>query len=538
MSETPKPGRHRMTTRWLVRYRKRLIGVLVLLLSLTPLAFMNTAGAATALGPQPGNFTGSAFDACAAPSSATMATWLKSSPYRAIGIYIGGVSRGCAQPNLTNAWVREQVTRGWHLIPLYVGPQASCTKVSKKTLIDNSKAAAQGAASASDAVTQAKKLGLTPNSVLIYDMEAYDTTNAACSLAVKQFMGAWTARLHDNGYASGFYSSSGSGIADQVAVYNQGGYARPDYIDFARWDNVVTLRDPLIPTEYWTGRRRMKQYQGGHQETYGGVTINIDNDYVDFRVMPATLQADWNRNGWSDVLAVTTSSKRLYSYRGNGAVVYGTGTLIGNFSGFNTLLRMDLNKDGFPDIIARQTSTSAIYFYPGRSTGALGPRKLLFSRSRTLRELTAIGDFNKDGYPDMVAAMNNGGLYLYPGAKGAKFGKAKRLVAGNWNDRSEFAGVGDFNRDGYQDLVVKVNKTGAMSLYRGRSGGFLNPVTIGSGNGIRDYVGVGDFDRDGYPDLAAVQASNGNLVLFRGQGNGLKPAIRIGSGYAGRTLLF
>ncbi len=98
-SATPKPGRHRMRLSWIRQHRKRLVGGAVALLSLTPLAFMNTAGAATtALPAQPGTFTGSAFDACAAPSSATMATWLKSSPYRAAGIYIGGASRGCAQP--------------------------------------------------------------------------------------------------------------------------------------------------------------------------------------------------------------------------------------------------------------------------------------------------------------------------------------------------------------------------------------------------------------------------------------------------------
>lgn len=537
MSDTPRSGRHRMHSRWLVRHRKRLIGAAVVLLSLTPLAFMNTAGAATALAPQPGNYTGSAFDACAAPSSATMATWLKSSPYRAVGIYIGGASRGCAQPNLTPAWVREQVTRGWHLIPIYVGPQASCT-AAKKSKIVNSTAGSQGSAAATDAVKQAKALGLTPNSVLIYDMEAYDTTNATCKAGVLAFMNSWTARLHDLGYASGFYSSSGSGIADQVAVYNQVGYARPDYVDFARWDKVVTLRDPVIPADYWTGRRRMKQYQGGHKETYGGVTINIDTNYVDYRVMPSALQADWNRNGWSDLLAVTTGTNRLNAYRGNGALVYSTGTLLGNFTGYDQLLRMDLTRDGIQDVIGRVASTGAVYLFPGRSDGTLGARKLLISNAGTLRELTAIGDFDKDGYPDMLAAQRGGGLYLYPGATGAKFGKAKSLASGNWNDRSEFAGVADFNKDGFQDLLVKVTATGELSLYPGKSGGFGTPVSLGSGSDLRDLTGIGDFDRDGYPDVVAVNTTTGNLTLLRGKGTSLAAGTRLATGYTTRTLLF
>ena len=47
-----------------------------------------------------GVFIGLGFDACTAPSTRTMAAW-GSSPYRAVGVYIGGLNRGCSQPNLT-----------------------------------------------------------------------------------------------------------------------------------------------------------------------------------------------------------------------------------------------------------------------------------------------------------------------------------------------------------------------------------------------------------------------------------------------------
>ncbi len=43
------------------------------------------------------------FDACAAPTSATMAKWRSSSPYSSVGVYIGGANRGCSQPNLTSS---------------------------------------------------------------------------------------------------------------------------------------------------------------------------------------------------------------------------------------------------------------------------------------------------------------------------------------------------------------------------------------------------------------------------------------------------
>jgi hypothetical protein len=540
MSDGPKPGRHRMHPRQVLRHRKRLLGVFVVLLSITPLAFINTAGAAAALPPQPGNFTGYGFDACTAPSSDTMAAWLKASPYRAAGIYIGGVNRGCAQPKLTAAWVREQITRGWRLIPIYVGPQASCTNLTRRKLIAGATAAAQGRDAATDAAAQARALGLSPDSVLIYDMEAYDSGNAACKAGVLAFMSAWTARLHDLGYLSGYYSSAGSGIADQVAVYTKAGYVRPDYVDFARWDNKVTVTDKVIPAGYWSPGRRMKQYRGGHVETWGGVSINIDNDYLDFRVLPPAKQADWNRNGWSDVLARTKSTGNLFAYPGNGtAVSEASRAYVGKgFAKMDQIVRMDLNRDGYPDVIARLKS-GAVHFYPGRSDGRLGTAKKLYKDQRKLREFTAIGDFNKDGYPDLLAQqISNGNIYLYPGTKGAKFGSRKALAYGNWNDRSEFTGVGDFNRDGRPDLLVKQTKTGNLYLYRGTSSGFQGKLKVGSGKGLRDLSGVGDFDRDGYPDLIAVQSSTGHLYLYPGTGKGFRAAVRVSTGYKGRTPLF
>lgn len=53
------------------------------------------------------------FDTCAAPTKTTMSNWWTNSPYYNIGIYIGGSSRGCAQPNLTASWVTAvQSTHG------------------------------------------------------------------------------------------------------------------------------------------------------------------------------------------------------------------------------------------------------------------------------------------------------------------------------------------------------------------------------------------------------------------------------------------
>ena len=223
MDATPVPSPFRPVTGKLLR-------AAAVALCSAPLALTGAAEAGPAVALEPGTVVGSGFDACTAPPSAAMQAWL-ASPYRTVGIYFGGNNRGCTQPNLTASWISEQRAAGWHFIPLYVGPQASCTTSNKKNLIDNAQAAGQGRAAAEDAVTQAKALGLETESVLVYDMEAYRTDDAACRTGVLSFMNAWTGRLHDLSYLSGFYGSMGSGVADQVASYNTVGYARPDWRD-------------------------------------------------------------------------------------------------------------------------------------------------------------------------------------------------------------------------------------------------------------------------------------------------------------------
>jgi hypothetical protein len=500
---------------------------------------VSLAGAGPAVAaPEPGTFAGYGFDACTAPSSATMQAWL-ASPYRAVGIYFGGVNRGCTQPNLTPAWVAQQQAAGWHLIPLYVGPQASCTTSTKPNRIDNTQAAAQGRAVAEDAANQAVALGLAAESVLIYDMEAYRTDDAACRAGVLAFVSAWTARLHDRGYLSGFYSSMASGVADQVAAYARAGYVRPDYLDFARWDMVETVSDAAIPAGYWSPHRRIKQYRGDHVETWGGVSIDIDNDLLDVAPLPAARFADFTGNGWSDVLARTASTGNLYLYPGNGGTVDNAARVwfSGGWSAMSAIIRIgDLDGDGHEDVLARETATGALWLHPGTGTG-LGPRRQVGSGWNAMREITAAGDFNADGLPDLLAIQSStNALFLYPGLSGARLG-AKVQVGSGWSAYSELAGLGDFTGDGFPDLAAR-STDGNLYLYPGTGTGFGSRSRIGSGwGGMRDLLGVGDFDRDGHTDLAAVRASDGGLFLYAGTGAVLRAGRLLATEFAGRQPL-
>ncbi len=223
-------------------------------------------------------FTGLGFDTCSAPSTKAMAAWAES-PYRGIGIYIGGENSACSQPNLSASWVSAQTTAGWHLIPTYVGLQAPTSSCSSCAKLTSSGASSQGVAAAEDAVAEAAAIGIGPGSPIYFDMEAYSRTTSATN-AVLAFLGAWTEKLHQLGYQSGVYSSSSSGIADLAGAYGTT-YASPDDIWTANWNSAENTLDSVVPATSWANHQRIHQFRGGHNETYGGTTINVDSDYVD-----------------------------------------------------------------------------------------------------------------------------------------------------------------------------------------------------------------------------------------------------------------
>jgi Domain of unknown function (DUF1906) len=222
-------------------------------------------------------YTGLGFDACSTPSSSTMSAW-GASPYRAIGIYIGGANEACSQPNLSPTWVQQESAAGWVLLPIYVGLQAPKNGCGCAGIVP-SQASAEGTAAADDAINQAEANGIGPGNPIYDDMEAY-TRGSTNTPSVLAFLSAWTTELHAHGYTSGIYSSANSGISDFVAA-NGSGFVEPDQIWIAEWNGQQNTNSSYVPSSDWANHQRIHQYQGGHNATYGGATINIDSDYVD-----------------------------------------------------------------------------------------------------------------------------------------------------------------------------------------------------------------------------------------------------------------
>lgn len=227
---------------------------------------------------------GKGLDSCTAPTLAQMSAFWKNSPYTYWGIYIGGSTRGCSQPNLTAAWVRQVTRQGWLLLPIWVGPQNPCQPRQAAYFSRHvRKAYRQGKHEAHLAYRALKKLGLPGGSPVDYDLEASGGKNSnACIAATRAFVSGWVNQLHvPPAQRAGVYTSSCNGFLDRFATLKH----PPDFIDGASWDRVPsTAQMPCVSAEHWSNHQRHKQYVGAHYETWAGTRLGVDsrcgNSYV------------------------------------------------------------------------------------------------------------------------------------------------------------------------------------------------------------------------------------------------------------------
>lgn len=231
-----------------------------------------------------GNSIHMGWDACGASISTAQAFWTNT-PYWNMGLYLGGSSYGGGCKRWSSSEVGQLRSMGYKFLPLWVGPQAPCNGFPSSFSYNTSTAYSQGRNEAIAVYNVISSLGWdTLNAPIIYDLEGFNTGNGSCLNAARSFMNGWVYQLHvAPAQRAGVYGSScSSGLDSYASIGNV-----PDFIHGANWNGNRSTSDlPCIPSYHWTQRQRHKQYQGGHNETWNGVTMNIDSDCSNGPVYP------------------------------------------------------------------------------------------------------------------------------------------------------------------------------------------------------------------------------------------------------------
>ncbi|KJV05920.1 FG-GAP repeat domain-containing protein [Methylocucumis oryzae] len=185
----------------------------------------------------------------------------------------------------------------------------------------------------------------------------------------------------------------------------------------------------------------------------------------------------------------------------------------------------DFNRDGKPDIVSVGFNNDVGVFkiFLGKGDGS-------FSQSSTIQTenispiSVAIEDFNHDGILDIVSGgpLSFSRNYL-PGVLAVFLGNGK----GGFLPETDYSvsyyptsiAIGDFNHDGNPDLVVVNPDHDYLSILLGNGkGGFLpeaDYTVLGSNS-----VAIGDLNRDGNPDLVTANLNNKGLSVLLSDGDG------------------
>ncbi|MEU5872411.1 VCBS repeat-containing protein [Glycomyces sp. NPDC047369] len=244
---------------------------------------------------------------------------------------------------------------------------------------------------------------------------------------------------------------------------------------------------------------------------------------VDMYIRAAYSRFDFNGDGAQDLFAVRESDGKLMFFAGNGDGTFKSGVAAGSgWGGTDIVMAGDLTGDHVPDLLARDTRTGTLRTYPGAGNGTLRDPIAVGTGWNRISVFTSAGDYDNDGKIDLLAVRESDGkLYRYPGRGDGTFGAATAIGTG-WGAMDMLSTYGDLDGDGDTDLLTRSEQGIAYYVYLndGR-GGFEDRRVLGyglgggeAGTGTYDQVlGGGDYNQDGYADLLAVNDVTGQMVL-------------------------
>ncbi|CAF1065488.1 unnamed protein product [Adineta steineri] len=235
--------------------------------------------------------------------------------------------------------------------------------------------------------------------------------------------------------------------------------------------------------------------------------------------------ANFNGDNYLDIAVTNEYGNNVGVFLGKGNRTFSAQTTFA--TGFSSLpkwiVAADFNNDGHIDIAVVNYVDRNIGIFLGHGNGMFDAQQTFFTGGYYYLNDLAIGDFNSDGHLD--AAFPYQYANTYAGELGILFGYSngtlngrKVFNIGTSSVLSEIT-VGDFNGDGHLDVVVCSGVNLGLNVLVGDGNGNfgLQTMTWNQPSGSHVTLNVGDFNGDGYQDIVYVDDS-ANLYIFLNTG--------------------
>ncbi|NBP86626.1 MAG: VCBS repeat-containing protein, partial [Mycobacteriaceae bacterium] len=263
--------------------------------------------------------------------------------------------------------------------------------------------------------------------------------------------------------------------------------------------------------------------------------------------------ADLNTDGCPDIVVSTSFNLYRFLNQTSGATCTGTfgAAAAQSLAAGRALELRDLNGDGCTDAVVGNWLNWAWPSYvsvlrgekvSGACTGSFTPRtdvntSATVNAGRGSQNLT-IGDMNADTCPDIVSADRRGfdsfSVMLQTKTGSSCMGTFSTGIVyhGNVGCGAEGVAIGDFNEDGFADIVGLVTEGSPcpIEIMLGANGVNGAVGTLRDGNDATTYATVdnsnpgrvrtADFNQDGHLDVAVAPCCVVGLSVFPGLGDG------------------
>ncbi|HEY3377166.1 MAG TPA: VCBS repeat-containing protein [Armatimonadota bacterium] len=234
---------------------------------------------------------------------------------------------------------------------------------------------------------------------------------------------------------------------------------------------------------------------------------------------------DFNQDGAMDLITTHLGSRQLVLLPGKGDGTFDTKQIITLLKTPYGIVTADLNNDTVLDLAVANMDNDSVSVLLGKGDGSF-QTGVDYPAGVHPRGITA-ADFNNDGALDLVVTnyqTENATAALLLNTGDGTFSAKSDIITGR---KPSSVADGDFNRDGYRDLVVANYQDNSISILLGQGDGtFREKLDYLYFSQSPSLVCVSDFNADGCADVA-VATTNG-VEIRTGNGDGTFDLTRRG----------